>query len=416
MMKKYIKLGLLILVYVNELSAQTVNIGDLSIAPNTLFATVSDFNNTTTGDVLNDGNFIVYKNFKNDGLVTYSTPSNGKTLFTGSQIQLIDGSAISNFQNVVFENPATAVPFHLAADIAVGNQLEFKKGIIDAAGYDGKVIFNQNAFHSGVSDLSFVDGIVEKKGIAQFEFPVGDAAYFRPSYHAAGTDQSNVYDTQYFFTNAGATHPYTSKEDIIVSIDPAEYWNITQTQGGDKIVLSLSLDPDTTPANFFFDENPDTKLSIVRWDTVLAKWVDEGGVTTDAASTQFYTTLVTSQVKGYGLFAVAIVKKTITPPITDIVIHNGISPNGDGINDKFVIEGITQFPDNRVEIFNRWGVKVYDQRSYNESDVMFTGYSDGRVTVNKKEKLPTGTYFYIVTYTNGRDAIEKSGYLYINNQ
>ena len=41
-------------------------------------------------------------------------------------------------------------------------------------------------------------------------------------------------------------------------------------------------------------------------------------------------------------------------------IPNGFSPNSDGFNDAFVIEGLDQYPDNAIIIiFNRWGDEVF---------------------------------------------------------
>ena len=98
-------------------------------------------------------------------------------------------------------------------------------------------------------------------------------------------------------------------------------------------------------------------------------------------------------------------------------IFNGITPNGDGLNDFFEIRGIAEFPANNVKIFNRWGVLVFETDGYNESDNVFRGVSDGRATIQQGDELPTGTYFYILTFTGeenpeGRGAY--NGYLYIN--
>jgi gliding motility-associated-like protein len=111
----------------------------------------------------------------------------------------------------------------------------------------------------------------------------------------------------------------------------------------------------------------------------------------------------------------ALIKKPVQD-VEDVIIYNALSPNDDGLNDSFVIKGINKFPDNQVEIYNRWGVKVYDAKSYNESDVMFRGYSDGHATIKRGAKLPTGTYFYILKYNIGQKVKERTGYLYINNQ
>ena len=40
----------------------------------------------------------------------------------------------------------------------------------------------------------------------------------------------------------------------------------------------------------------------------------------------------------------------------DLEIFNALSPNGDGTNDVFTIRNIENFPENELQIFNRWGV------------------------------------------------------------
>jgi gliding motility-associated-like protein len=100
-----------------------------------------------------------------------------------------------------------------------------------------------------------------------------------------------------------------------------------------------------------------------------------------------------------------------------IEIFNAVSPNGDGDNDVFYIRGLECYPDNTVEVFNRWGVLVFERDHYNNADRAFRGVSEGRVTVNQSEELPEGTYYYVFKYKDG-NAIghQKAGYLYINRK
>ena len=68
-----------------------------------------------------------------------------------------------------------------------------------------------------------------------------------------------------------------------------------------------------------------------------------------------------------------------------------------------------------VEIYNRWGVLVYETKGYGQNQKYFRGVSEGRVTINQASELPVGTYFYIVKYVNNQGKHkERSGYLYIN--
>ncbi|MER3317445.1 MAG: gliding motility-associated C-terminal domain-containing protein [Allomuricauda sp.] len=101
---------------------------------------------------------------------------------------------------------------------------------------------------------------------------------------------------------------------------------------------------------------------------------------------------------------------------SDFQIFNGMTPNGDGLNDYFRIQGIENYPDNNVKIFNRWGVQVYQIDSYGQGNNLFYGISKGRATLQKDRELPSGTYFYILTFTgeNNPGKESYSGYLYIN--
>jgi hypothetical protein len=58
----------------------------------------------------------------------------------------------------------------------------------------------------------------------------------------------------------------------------------------------------------------------------------------------------------------------------------------------------------------------FETKNYNNQTNSFTGYSRGRTTVSQSSGLPTGTYFYILTYlsVDGTGKIEKKdGYLYL---
>ncbi len=93
-----------------------------------------------------------------------------------------------------------------------------------------------------------------------------------------------------------------------------------------------------------------------------------------------------------------------------IEVFNAVSPN-----QVFYIRGLECYPDNTVEIYNRWGVLVFERSGYNNSDRAFIGNSEGRVTVKQSEELPAGTYFYIFKYKDtDSNAHEKAGYLYLN--
>ncbi|WP_300021928.1 gliding motility-associated C-terminal domain-containing protein [uncultured Maribacter sp.] len=96
------------------------------------------------------------------------------------------------------------------------------------------------------------------------------------------------------------------------------------------------------------------------------------------------------------------------------VINEIITPDGDGTNDEFLIDNIESYPNNTVQVYNRWGVLVYEMSGYNNVTNTFKGVSNGRVTISTDSKLPVGVYFYVIKYNNNGDNLDKAGYLYIN--
>jgi len=106
-----------------------------------------------------------------------------------------------------------------------------------------------------------------------------------------------------------------------------------------------------------------------------------------------------------------------------IVVHKVLTPNFDDKNDILIIDGVEDiacYPSGvNVEIYNRWGVLVFETAKYSNTSNYFDGYSKGRTTVSKSDGLPTGTYFYILNYEtldgNGNSIInKKDGFIYLS--
>lgn len=69
-----------------------------------------------------------------------------------------------------------------------------------------------------------------------------------------------------------------------------------------------------------------------------------------------------------------------------VIVANAFTPNGDGVNDTWDIQNIGQYPNCIVEIFSRYGDKVFYSSGYN------TAWNGKRNGAN----LPVGTYYYII--------------------
>ena len=92
----------------------------------------------------------------------------------------------------------------------------------------------------------------------------------------------------------------------------------------------------------------------------------------------------------------------------DVFIPEGFSPNGDGFNDRFVILGLENFPENELMIFNRQGVEIIHRLNYGND-------WDGRPESGSilGGVLPEGTYYYIFKF--GELNIRK-GTIYLNRE
>ncbi|MFK8038899.1 MAG: gliding motility-associated C-terminal domain-containing protein [Crocinitomicaceae bacterium] len=86
-----------------------------------------------------------------------------------------------------------------------------------------------------------------------------------------------------------------------------------------------------------------------------------------------------------------------------ISANNFISPNGDGINDTWIIENIQYFPENKVFVFNSYGQMIFEQSPYNNDWDL------------NSQNLPDGSYFYAI-YTDPDSSPIKGSITIINNK
>lgn len=89
-------------------------------------------------------------------------------------------------------------------------------------------------------------------------------------------------------------------------------------------------------------------------------------------------------------------------------IPEAFSPNGDDINDKFEIKGISKYKTVEITIFNRWGNVVYQSKNYGEGQGK-DGFWNGAAK-SGGGPFPSGTYFYVLKL-DGKENINGSVYL-----
>lgn len=160
-------------------------------------------------------------------------------------------------------------------------------------------------------------------------------------------------------------------------------------ENGETIHAVVARDPDANDAlSYALDSGDDDPLFRLDPETgeISVRDVEalkQGSRTFD---------LVVSVTDKAGLTASGLIRIVVIriPDRSHIHPLKGFSPNNDGTNDFWLIEGIEAFPKNSIHVFNRWGITVYETRGYNNDTQVWRG--EGKGTTNTVES----TYFYII--------------------
>lgn len=166
---------------------------------------------------------------------------------------------------------------------------------------------------------------------------------------------------------ASAVYAVQNQNDLI---SPPEVRNVQLCNPGDAL-LEVS-----NPSTVYSYRLYNSETSVVPLDQ-QSKGIFKAAVTTDK---DFYI----SQISGDCESARTVVH--ISVGLTALDIANTFTPNGDGINDYWKIIGIGSYPDAIVQVFTRYGGKLFESKGYIKP---FDGISNGR-------QLPSGVYYYII--------------------
>jgi len=200
-------------------------------------------------------------------------------------------------------------------------------------------------------------------------------------------------------------------EDIVV-------FTITANNIGIDQATNISIE-DILPNGFQLDS---VTATLGTYDEMLGEWIITALGSAESAELQM-TTTVLDGISHTNTATLSFVDQVDINPDNDsasvtinvtqdrcLTVFNEFSPNNDGANEFFFIECIEQYPNNKLEVFNRWGTKVFEMEGYDNS---WDGTSMGRATINASEKLPVGTYYYTLDPRDG-GTDPKSGWLYIS--
>jgi len=122
------------------------------------------------------------------------------------------------------------------------------------------------------------------------------------------------------------------------------------------------------------------------WEPAI--YLDDPSITNPLASPEETTTFYVTVIDNNGCSSTDSVLVEVTP---GIIFPDGITPNGDGINDVWIIDNIQLFSDAVVEVYNRWGQPLWQSAP---------GYPIPWDGTYKDKELPVGTYYYVIYSAN----------------
>jgi len=270
---------------------------------------------------------------------------------------------------------------------------------------DAYYSFLQNAFYVGDSDISKIDGYASVSNQQNFTFPIGDLAQLRPLVLNSQGVNLLAYSA-YFFEDPNSpnsineTFNTSLKSPEITAISSTEFWRL----GGDTLsTISISWNDRSGLTTIATDLN---EIIIVGWHKASQQWVNLAGSSAVGDLNQGFTTSLTFIPDDYG----ALTFGSVGEAQEYVELDNFyVSVNSDGINDTFVIPELDQSPNNHLQIYNRYGQKVFDQINYTDQ---FRGFSNvDNFVIGRQNGLPKGVYFYIVTMEDLN--LDFQGFLYL---
>ncbi|WP_339841721.1 gliding motility-associated C-terminal domain-containing protein [uncultured Maribacter sp.] len=343
-------------------------------------------------DVINNGAFN-----QNKGLVGFYSMDKALTISGGS--------------NPVFYDFEVAVDNDLYVDNTVGvlNNANLISGDIITSRVASEVNINflNDSFYIGEGDNTKVDGYAAMSKKSDFTFPIGQDGSLRPlSIHSIA---SNDYaKSAYYFEDPttpsifGTSFDINRKENEFLSVSEYEFWHL-ESSISSKVTLTWN---EQSNANFLGDFISD--LKVVGWSVIDKEWVSLGNTNVEG---DFNNGSITSEEFIPNDYEVLTIggNSDILETLGNITLDNFyMTPNGDGVNDYLVIDGIENSPNNTLQIFNRYGILVFSKKNYNNE---FDGLSNVSGVISKNSGLSSGIYYYIITLNELN--IKHQGYLYL---
>ncbi|WP_116770000.1 gliding motility-associated C-terminal domain-containing protein [Maribacter litoralis] len=329
--------------------------------------------------------------------------------FYGSELITVSGNITPQFYDMEI-----ALENHMQLDLGMDNvnNTNFIFGDIITNRSQPSIFYNfvDNSFYNGENDFSKIEGYAAITNQQEFGFPIGDNEYLRPLILVS--ESVNLFaKSAYFFENPNSpasfanTFNTTSTAIDVETVSNIEFWRLEGTISS-TVSLSWNLRSQLSTLT------DDVSLIIpVGWSKASQRWVNLSRSAPVGTLSEGFITTTAFIPDDYEVITFGASKEPYEPLSKEVLFIDNffVSVNGDGINDSFYVEELEEFSSNFVQIYDRYGLKVFEKTDYTNE---FVGFSNlDNVPFRAEEGLPTGVYFYTI-YIPEED-LNYQGFLYL---
>lgn len=251
--------------------------------------------------------------------------------------------------------------------------------------------FLSNAFYSGEGDMTKVNGFSAATQTQNVTFPVGDDIKLRPLIlHSQEVNQTTK--CAYFFEDPNNPSTFDQSFDTenrmlnIENISNQEFWRL---EGTIPSTIQIAWNERSEIENLTDDVN---KIVPVGWHKTKSRWESLAGHSAVGNLDQGFVSSMSFTPNDYEIISFGALGNPWDFLSPDNYL---VTANGDGKNDALEIEELELSPNNHMQIYDRFGLKVFEMPNYTNE---FRGYSNmNNFVINREKALPVGVYFYIVT-------------------
>lgn len=308
-------------------------------------------------------------------ILTTVFPECGGDCTGGIEVAIEGGTGLLSLYQTSISDSTNVVPSGLV-NLCAGVYplyLSDENGCLDSATVDieepDPLVFDitiQNVTCTGMDDGVAIIGTVGGSGETAWEFVGGPV------------DVLNLFEGEYF-VSAADTAGCTADSSFIVEAD---------------IVTDMLVEIFSTPVTCWQTSDGTATAAVTGGQLPIAyEWSDAQGQTTATAiglPEDVYSVTVTDDI-GCTLGFLA----TVDPTEDCLFIADALTPNGDGINDRWVVGGLEFFPQSEVEVFNRWGQLLFRSKP---GTTWWDGTFNGAL-------LPPSDYYYVIKVEPGAEPI-----------